>query len=279
MARIFSLTSHVVYGHVGAQASVPAWHMMGHQVWHLPTVLFSNHPGYGGFNGGPVDLALTNQLLDGLLEREFLADCGALHTGYMGQAGNVDVAVRAIEAFQPPLVLCDPVLGDEGKLYVAQELATAIRERLLPRANIVTPNKFELAWLTGESIDSLDDAIRAARSLSRRGPELVICTSAAQANGWLHNLLICPAGTFQVRVPFMDNAAEVPKGTGDAFAAILLGHYLNHNNITAALAWASAALHGLIKASVEARSVELAIITAQDQITAPSRMFEIERLD
>ena len=63
MARIFSLTSHVVYGHVGAQASVPAWHMMGHQVWHLPTVLFSNHPGYGGFNGGPVDLALTNQLI------------------------------------------------------------------------------------------------------------------------------------------------------------------------------------------------------------------------
>lgn len=283
MASIFSLTSHVVYGHVGAQAAAPAWHLLGHQVWHLPTVLFSNHPGYGGYGGGPVDLALQNRLLDGLLERDLLANCAALHTGYLGQPGSIDVALRAIAAMPDAMVLCDPVLGDEGRLYVDPELAAGMRERLLPRAGLVTPNRFELGWLTDREIHNIDDAVQAAQSLRRRGPEMVVCTGAAMAGDQLCNLAIGPDGIHQVRVPFVSNGAAgtagVPKGTGDAFTAILLGHYLNHGDLAAALAWASAALHGLIQAGIAAQSVELAVVTAQDEITAPSRMFEAERLD
>lgn len=279
MASIFSLTSHVVYGHVGAQAALPAWHLLGHQVWHLPTVLFSNHPGHGGYGGGPVDLALQNRLLDGLEERDLLAGCAALHTGYLGQPGSVDVALRAIAAMPGALVLCDPVLGDEGGLYVEPELAAGMQERLLPKADLVTPNRFELAWLTGQDIHNLDDAVQAAQSLRRRGPKTVVCTGAAREGDWLCNLAVGPDGIFQVRVPYLAHGAGVPKGTGDAFAAILLGHYLNHRDMAAALAWASAALHGLIQASMAVQSGELAVVAAQNQITAPSRMFEVERLD
>ncbi|HIF09776.1 MAG TPA: hypothetical protein EYQ81_07980, partial [Sneathiellales bacterium] len=100
MANILSLTSHVVHGHVGGQASGPAWQAMGHEGWHLPTVLFSNHPGHGGYRGGPVAVGLQNQLLDGLMARDFLAGCGALHTGYLGQAGSVDVALRAMDGIE-----------------------------------------------------------------------------------------------------------------------------------------------------------------------------------
>lgn len=296
MASIFSLTSHVVYGHVGGQAAVPAWHLLGHEVWHLPTVMFSNHPGHGGYGGGPVALALQNDLLDGLAARNLLAGCAALHTGYLGQPGSVDVALRAIAAMPEALVLCDPVLGDTvmgdaglgdaGGLYVAPELAAGMRDRLLPKADIVTPNRFELAWLTGQEIHSLEDAVQAAQSLRRRGPKTVICTGAALAGGWLCNLAVGPDGIFQVQVPYLDdraangaaNGTGVPKGTGDAFAAILLGHYLNHGDMAAALAWASAALHGLIQASIAMQSDELAVIKAQNEITAPSRMFEVERL-
>lgn len=278
MADIFSLTSHVVYGHVGAQAAVPAWHLLGHQVWHLPTVLFSNHPGHGGYGGGPVDLGQQNQLLDGLEERDLLAGCAAVHTGYLGQLGSIDVALRAIAAVPGALVLCDPVLGDEGRLYVDPDLAAGIRDRLLPKADFVTPNQFELAWLTGQKIHDLDTAIHAAQTLRRQGPEIVVCTSALRAGDWLHNLAVGPDGVLQVRVPFVADEGTVPKGTGDAFTAILLGHYLNHGDIAAAVAWASAALHGLIQASIAIHSDELAIISAQDQITAPSQMFEAERL-
>jgi len=276
MANIFSLTSHLVHGHVGAQASGPALQAMGHEVWHLPTVLFSNHPGHGGFGGGSVQIAFQNQLLDGLLARNFLADCAAVHTGYLGQVGSIDVALRAMDAARDSLLLCDPVLGDEGKLYVSEDLAATLRERLLPRADLVTPNRFELAWLSGQEINGLDDAVAAAQGL---GPEIVVCTSAAQAGERLYNLAVTPEGIYQVGVPFFTNGAAVPKGTGDAFAAILLGHYLNHRDIAAALAWASAALHGLIQASIARQSNELAVIAAQDQITAPSQMFEVERLD
>jgi len=279
MASIFSLTSHVVYGYVGAQAAVPAWHLLGHQVWHLPTVLFSNHPGHGGYGGGPVDLGKQNQLLDGLLERDLLAGCAALHTGYLGQLGSVDVALRAITALPGALVLCDPVLGDAGGLYVDPELAAGMRDRLLPKADFATPNRFELSWLTGQGIHDLDDAIRAAQALRRRGPKTVVCTGAAQMGAWLHNLAVGPDGIFQVRVPYFADEAAAPKGTGDAFAAILLGHYLNHGDIATALAWASAALHGLIQASIALQSGELAVVTAQNEITAPSRMFEVERLN
>ena len=278
MANIFSLTSHLVYGQVGAQAAVPAWHLLRHQVWHLPTVLFSNHPGHGGYGGGPVDLAMQNQLLDGLLERDFLSRCDAVHTGYLGQAGSVDVALRAIAAMPHGLVLCDPVLGDDGRLYVAADLAAELRRRLLPRADLITPNRFELAWLSGQEIHNLDDAVRAAQTLRRQGPETVICSGAAQTENWLINLAVGPEGAIQVRVPFIADKKAVPKGTGDAFAAILLGHYLNHRDIAAALAWASAALHGLIQASLALQADELAVISAQDQITAPGQMFEVERL-
>lgn len=278
MASIFSLTSHVVYGHVGAQAVVPALHLLGHQVWHLPTVLFSNHPGHGGYRGGPVELALQNDLLDGLLQRDLLAGCTALFTGYLGQPGSIDVALRAIAALPDRLVLCDPVLGDEGGLYVDPELAAGLRDRLLPHADLVTPNRFELAWLSNREIHNLDDAVHAAQSLRRQGPEMVVCTSAATAGGRLCNLAVGPDGIHQVRVPNLAGGVAVPKGTGDAFAAILLGHYLNHGDLAAALAWASAALHGLIQASIAGQADELAMVAAQSEITAPSRMFEVERL-
>ncbi|MBT3534948.1 MAG: pyridoxal kinase [Rhodospirillaceae bacterium] len=279
MANIFSLTSHVVYGHVGGQAAVPAFQAMGHEVWHLPTVLFSNHPGHGGFGGGPVPLEQQNHLLDGLVQCGFLDECGAVHTGYLGHVGSVEVALRAIAAVEGP-VLCDPVLGDDGELYVEADLARAVRDRLLPKADLVTPNRFELGWLANREISNFDDAVHNAHILRQQGVDKVVCTSAAQKDGWLHNLAVDESGVYQVRVPLVagDAPDAVPKGTGDAFAAILLGHFLNHGDIAAALAWASAALHGLIKVSMATGSDELALVEGRDQITAPDQMFEVERL-
>ena len=277
MANILSLTSHVAYGHVGGQASVPAWHAMGHEVWHIPTVLFSNHPGHGEFKGAPVDLALQNQLLNGMSDQQFLTKCNAVHTGYLGQPGSVDVALRAIAATDA-IVICDPILGDDGHLFVELEIAEVLRDQLLAHSAIVTPNLFELSWLSGLEITSIEDAILACKTLRRLGPKWVICTSAWQKDTWLHNIAVGPDGMVQIRVPFVSDKKIVPKGTGDAFAAILLGHYLNHGDIPAALSWASAALHGLIQGSIRQNSDELAIISERHQITAPTCIFPIETL-
>ncbi len=277
MANVFSLTSHVVYGHVGGQGAVPALHAMGHEVWHLPSVLFSNHPGHNGYEGAPVAVDLQNRLLDGFLERGFLSDCAAVHTGYLGLPDSVDVALRAIDAARVP-VLCDPVLGDNGRLFVAEDIARAVRDRLLPRTSIATPNRFELTWLTGLKIDNLDDAVAASEELRRQGPEWVVCTSAWIDDGHLHDLAVGPDGAFQVRLPHYADDDAVPKGTGDAFAAILLGHVLLGQNVPTATAAAGSAVHGLIGASLAQGADELAIIGARDLITAPKRKFDVEPL-
>ncbi|MDP6345472.1 MAG: pyridoxal kinase [Alphaproteobacteria bacterium] len=279
MAKILSLTSHVVYGHVGAQAGILPLQRLGHEVWHLPTVLFSNHPGYGGYAGGPVAAERLAELLEGVAARGFLDDCAALHAGYLGAAAAVDTALAALTALRQAnpgaLFFCDPVLGDEGRLYVPEDLAAALRDSLVAQADIVTPNRFELEYLDGGPIGSLAEAAAAANRLRQRGPRVVVCTGAALRDGELGSLVVDDAGAAVVWTPHQQPA---PKGTGDAFAAILLGRYLRGQDIREAQALASASLHGLIAASNTAGSGELALIDGQDEIVEPSTEFVVEPL-
>jgi pyridoxine kinase len=130
----------------------------GSNVLGLPTVLLSNHPGHGS----PVRQAVAAETMKAMLER--VADHGWLDglagvmTGYFVDAAQVEVAAEAIarlKAANPDLLyVCDPVLGDDDPgLYVPEEVARAIGSRLVPLADVITPNRFELAWLAGRRRD------------------------------------------------------------------------------------------------------------------------------
>ena len=247
MARILAISSQVVRGGVGLSATVPALQAFGHEVWALPTVLLSHRPGLGRIEKllPPPD-ALTAMLA--ALEAEgCFARIDAVLTGYFPSAEAVRVAaaaIRRIKAARPDaLYLCDPVLGDGGRLYVPEPVAVAIRDELLPLADIATPNHFELQWLGGLVVGDTGDLLAAARTL---GPRLVAVTSAIETPAQLTTLVADgeQSGAIQcARVP------SVPNGTGDAFAGLLLGALLEGASGVAAVERAIAMLDALITRS------------------------------
>jgi pyridoxine kinase len=167
------LSSYVAASRVGGMAQVLALEPFGIDTALVPTVLFGRHPGWGAPGGAPVDAVVMVGVLEGIEAQGLFALTDAVITGYFSTPGQVQVAVDAIarvRAAQPRTrVVVDPVLGDEGRgLYVKAEVAAAIRDGLVPLADLITPNRFELGWLTGEATpDTAGDALALARRLER----------------------------------------------------------------------------------------------------------------
>ena len=158
MARILVISSQVVSGHVGLSAMVPALQAYGHDVLPVPTILLSNHPGLKPASGTRIEPATLDGIVQTLDQNGCLDRVDAVLTGYLPSAAHVAFAANAIARCRgrnPQLkVLCDPVVGDDPKgLYIDPAAAAAIRVTLVPIADIITPNRFELAWLTGHAVD------------------------------------------------------------------------------------------------------------------------------
>src|SRR5687767_13630126 len=156
---VIVISSHVARGSVGNRAAVFALETLGHPVWAVPTVILPWHPGHGRATRivpAPEEFA---SLMRDLEKARWLGEVAAVLTGYLGDASQADAAaslVRAVKAKNPDAIyLCDPICGDGGDLYVPESVAMAIRDRLLPLADIATPNRFELEWLSGKSLDDL----------------------------------------------------------------------------------------------------------------------------
>lgn len=220
--RILSISSQVVWGPVGNTAAVPALQAKGHEVLALPTITLSNHPGHGapaGFRTQAEDMARMFAALEAL---------GALHhldamlTGYFASAGQVQEVAALLDRIAVPHFLVDPVMGDHGRLYIPQEVAEAIRDHLLPRADTLTPNAFELAWLSGREVNDEASAIAAARTL---GPAEVLATSIPAGEDRLATLLVTRDHVHRVVTPRL---AHVPHGTGDFLSGLYLAERLVH---------------------------------------------------
>jgi pyridoxine kinase len=233
MANVLAISSHVVRGHVGLAATVPALQWLGHEVWALPTVLLASRPGLGHLVRRETPAPDLAAMLSALESDGCWASLDAVLAGYFPSPGSVTVAARAIQRItrtKPGItVLVDPILGDDGRLYIAQETAESIRRDLLPLATIATPNRFELQWLTGGPTNSLADPTDAARRL---GPETVVVTSAVEAHDTVSTLLVTATDAVERPSP---RRAGIPNGAGDLFAGLFLGHLLVRHDPAAAL--------------------------------------------
>jgi len=281
MNGILSIQSQLAVGHVGNSAAVLALQRLGREVWPVPTMLLSHHPGHGGAQGGPVPLELQKSLIAGLASRGCFSRCAAVISGYLGQAAAADIvrdAVAAARAGTPNAIyLCDPVLGDDGRTYVSPDVVTAVHN-LAALADIITPNAYELSLLTGRDLQTRSDALQALRILQSRGPRIVILSSFTGADmpaGTLDVMAVDGAAAWRVSVP---QIAAKFSGAGDVFAALFLNFWLNDRNAGAALGQACSALFGVLKETAARGSEELELIAAQNMLVKPDRIFVPERI-
>jgi pyridoxine kinase len=281
--NILSIQSHVAYGHVGNSAAVFPLQRIGHDVWPIHTVAFSNHLGYPTWSGrarAPEEVA---EIVDGLDRLGALKRCDAVLSGYLGDKGNGAVvldAVKRVRAANPDaLYACDPVMGDRGVgLFVKPDVPAIFGEQLLPAADMTFPNAFELEQLTGGTTDQLPEALAAADALRARMRHgaIVVVTSLLRSDG--------PTGRIEVLTAAADGAWLIdsplhsgpPHGAGDCFAALFLGHYLRSRNVEETLARAVSAIHAVLAASVGA--AELQIIAAQDRLDPHEPAFRPRRV-
>jgi len=281
--NILSMQSHVAYGHVGNASAVFPMQRLGVEVWAINTVQFSNHTGYGAWAGQVYTGDMIREVVGGIDALRVLPSCSAVLSGYMGDAGIGDAILDAVgrvkAANAQALYLCDPVIGDVGRgIFVRPGIPDFMRERAVPAADIVTPNQFELEYLSGVEVRVLADLARALEAVHALGPRVVMVTSSRldDTPEDAIDLLVSEGGALdRVRTPLLPLSVN---GAGDAIAALFLVHYLKERSAALALPKAAASIFGLLRRTAEAGSREILTVAAQDEFVAPSRSFEVERL-
>jgi pyridoxine kinase len=279
--NILSIQSWVAYGHVGNASAVFPMQRLGHEVWAIHTVQFSNHTGYGAWKGRVYDGPMIEELVDGIADRGVLGRCDGVLSGYMGSA-DIGTAIlgavsRVRTANPKTLYCCDPVIGDVGRgIFVRPGIPEFMRDAAVPAADIVTPNQFELEYLTGRTVATLADAKAAVAALQARGPKTVLVTSLMTEDtpeDSIDLLAAGPAGTFRVRTPKLGVSVN---GAGDAIAALFFVHAAETGDTARALSLAASSTFGLLKRTAEAGSREILTVAAQDEFVTPSRIFTPE---
>ncbi len=283
--NVLSIQSHVSYGHVGNAAAVFPLQRLGIGVWPVYTVLFSNHTGYDGFRGPVLSPGAVGDVLDGISDRGVLDRCDAVLTGYIGNPdlGSVCAgAVDRVKAANPKaLYCCDPVMGDEdGGFYVPDRVADFMRDVAVPRADILTPNKFELRTLSPYDNDDLPGLVAAARALTARGPSLVLVTSLERPDGpdgMIEMLLVGRDAAWVSATPRLAFPIA-PNGAGDMTAALFLAHILKGEKPDAALGKAMATVYAVLQRTRDLGQRELAVVEAQACFENPPHSFDVRRL-
>ena len=281
-AAVLSIQSQVAYGHVGNSAATLPLQRLGFEVIAVNTVQLAHHPGHGSWHGYKVEPERIAQILEGVARRGALARCGAILSGYLGAAAVADIvrdAVAALRAARPDaLYLCDPVIGDDGPgVFVSAGIPELMRDALVPAADIVTPNRFELAFLAAQPVTTLAEARRATARLRARGPRLVVATGLSlEGEPGLSVLADEAEGAWLITTPRLP---VTPGGTGDAFSALFLGHYLRAADTRQALERAVSAMFGLVERTQASGADELCLVAAQDGFDPATPRFRAQRLD
>jgi pyridoxine kinase len=280
MPTVLSVQSWVACGNVGNTAALFPLQRLGCETWSLNTVVFSNHTGYERWRGDTVPASEIATLFEGIAELGVLPRCDAVLSGYLGEAETgpvlLDIVARVKEANPRALFCCDPVMGDVGLgYYVRSGIPEFYRDRALALADVVTPNRFELEWLSGRPVRSLVEAGHAVAMLRQRGPGIVLATSLESEPDRVAAVAAGPDGVWSVETPRLPIEAT---GCGDAVAALFLGWLLKGKTVPVALAATIAAIYGVIEATMRSGGGELALVAAQEELVSPSGTVSVRRL-
>ncbi|MBF4161507.1 pyridoxal kinase PdxY [Nocardioides acrostichi] len=281
--RILSVQSSVAYGHVGNSAATFPLQRLGHDVWPVLTVHFSNHTGYGAWRGPVLDPTDVAAVITGIEERGVLGTADAVLSGYQGDpaVGSVVLdAVARVKALNPSAVYCcDPVMGDVGRgMFVQPGIPEYFRDTVVPRADILTPNHFELDFLAGVTTRTLPEVLAAVDGVRARGPRNVLVTSVLHDQVPEHHLDVVAVGDDGAWAVTTPQLPITPNGCGDLTAALYLAHLHETGSVSAALERTTATVFAVLEATVAAGSREIRLVDAQDAIAQPPATFTARRL-
>jgi len=272
---ILSFQSQVVGARVGNSVAAFAMERVGVRVLQIPTTLLGRRPDRGAPGGGPLPGETIASLFDGLAGEGLLHEIDAVLTGYIGDSDQVAPildAVERVKAANPQAVfVCDPVLGDDGKLFVREAIADAVINGLAPRADWLAPNVFELGFMTGRTVEDLQSARDAARRFGR--PVLVSSIRTATGMGVLH---AAPGGDWFSETPRLPRAL---RGTGDLLTGLFVARRVLGQAPAVALEAATGAVYDVIVRSLAVESEDLLLPGAQDLLADPVTWPTAKRLE
>jgi pyridoxine kinase len=278
--KILSIQSAVAYGHVGNSAAVFPLQRMGVEVLPVNTVNFSNHTGYGAWRGPMISPADVAEVIAGIEDRGAFPQIDAVLSGYQGGEGIGDViidAVSRVKAANPNAVYaCDPVMGNaKSGCFVAPAIPRLLRERVVPVADIITPNQFERGFLTDTSPDTIESTLASADLARAMGPSTVLVTSVERPDredGTIEMMVVTDDGAWIVQTPMLPMKAN---GSGDVTAALFTAHLLNSGDPADALARTVSSVFDLLSLTLESGERELQLVEAQEFYAHPRMQFEV----
>ncbi|MBT2494043.1 pyridoxal kinase PdxY [Microbacterium sp. ISL-59] len=276
--KILSIQSAVAYGHVGNSAAVFPLQRIGVEVLPVYTVNFSNHTGYGAWRGPMIAPDDVREVITGIEERGVFGQIDAILSGYQGGEGIGDViidAVARVKSANPSAVYaCDPVMGNaKSGCFVAPAIPVLLRERVVPVADIITPNQFELGFLTDTEPDTLESTLASVDLAHAMGPRTVLVTSVERPDreeGTIEMLAADEQGAWLVQTPHLPMKAN---GSGDVTAALFTAHYVETGSAKIALERTASSVYDLLKATLESGERELQLVEAQEFYANPQMQF------
>ena len=280
---ILSIQSLVAYGHAGNSAALFPLQRLGKVVWPVMTVHFSNHTGYGDWKGPLLTSGDVADVIEGVGNRGALERCEAVLSGYQGAedvgAVILDAVAKVKAANASAIYCCDPVMGDVGRgMFVRPGIPEFMRDQVVPAADVITPNHFELDFLAGTETSTTDELVAAVDAVRATGPETVLVTSVIvddTPDDALDMVVVGREGAWRTRFPRL---SVNPPGAGDLTAAVFLANVLDGRPREDALARTTASVFAVVQATADAGEREMRIVQTQDELAAPSRTFPAERL-
>ncbi len=278
---ILSIQSSVAYGHVGNSAAVFPLQRLGVEVWPVHTVHFSNHTGYGEWRGPLLPADDVHAVIQGIEERGAFPEIEAVLSGYQGgeDIGEVilDAVTRVRQANPAAIYACDPVMGNaKSGCFVHPAIPVLLRERVVPRADLITPNQFELGYLTETDPHPLEETLASVAAARAMGPATVLVSSVLRPDApadTIEMLAVHGDRAWIVRTPLLSLKAN---GSGDVTAALFTAHLLETGDARVSLERTASSVFDLLQLTLDSGRRELQLVQAQESIAHPRAQFAAE---
>ena len=264
---VLSIQSSVIFGYVGNNIARPVLQTLGYDVWCVDTVNFSNHPGYGSFTGSVKEAHKIQEEINGLANLDILGDCDAILSGYLGEVETAKTVSRTIELIkeqnETAIYLLDPVIGDDGQIYVKNGLIEAFKNELLPKADVILPNQSELGWLSGLKINDVSSLKTASKYLIKCGAKTVVVTGIPEIET-LTNYVVTSDAFWAISTPKLNRKFS---GTGDLFSSLFTGAFLQTKDLYNALNFATEGCSIVVRETQKKDSKELSVLPVLNQFS------------